>query len=79
MSSAKEQKPAPMPTADVAFCNTFQFQIADGVLTIVGGYNGLQRGIAMPIGLAVDLHQKLGLVLADVIRQQAVPPAEAKH
>jgi hypothetical protein len=71
----EDRRPEPLPDAPAPYCDTFRYTVdGHGVVTIWGGMNGTwQAGMALPVQLAIELHQKLGATLADVIRKNAAP------
>ena len=72
MSNRKKQAPqpqAPMPGVPAPFCDTYRYDIDHDMLILWGGMAGTwQAGMALPLHLAVDLHQKLGVSLAKALR-----------
>lgn len=80
-SNGRKAPIEPLPNVPAIFCDTFRYNIENGVLTLWGGMGrDFHGGLAFPIGLTVDLYQKLGVSLAEVIRQQAgvAPSPEEK-
>lgn len=74
----KPERPqgSPMPSIAYPFATQYQYSIQDGQLMVAfGAFNSWQAGAAMSLHLAIDLHQKLGATIAEVIRQQAAPAA----
>lgn len=79
MSNRRKPDPTPqqsLPPVPAPYCTQYQYNVdADGVVTIWGAQGGRwHTGMALPLRLAVDLHQKLGETLAAVIRNRAAQP-----
>lgn len=61
---------AELPGVAAPYCDTYRYHVAENNIVTFYFARGINWyvGVAMPIELAVKLHQQLGMTLADAIR-----------